>query len=168
MQPTEGQVAQMLHEEHVAVLELLSRLNGLLNRNALRAPPETKDPAIRQLLGQLAAAIETEINTHFEFEESALFPLLDANGEGEMRAMYIEDHRAIVPLGEKVAAMARAAGIQGFDLQNWAAFHPVAAEFADRLTRHAEAEEAALVPLLGEMLDPDEDDRLAQDYEAMR
>ncbi len=168
MQVIEGQVAQMLHEEHVAVLELLSRLTGVLNRNGPGAPPEAKNPAIGQLLGQLAAAIETEIKTHFYFEETMLFPLLDANGEGEMRAMYIEDHRAIVPLGEKAAAMARAVGIQGFDPQTWAAFHPVAAEFADRLIRHAEAEEAALVPLLGEFLDSDEDDRLAQDYESMR
>ncbi len=168
MQVIEGQVAQMLHEEHVAVLELLNRLTAVLNRHGPGMPPDMQDPAIGRLLSQFAGAIETEIKTHFEFEEMTLFPLLDANGEGEMRAMYIEDHRAIVPLGEKAAAMARASSTTGFDAQTWAAFHPVAAEFADRLTRHAEAEEAALVPLLGELLDPEEDRQHAEAYEAMR
>jgi hemerythrin-like domain-containing protein len=168
MQGLDGQVARMLHEEHVAVLGLLQRLTAVLNRHGPAAPPDSDDPAMGQLLGALAAAIETEIATHFAFEESDLFPLLDANGEGELRALYIEDHRAIVPLGKKVAEFARAARTEGFDGPTWAAFHPVAAAFAEHLTRHAEAEEAALVPLLDDLLDAEEDDRLAEIYEAMR
>ena len=80
MQGLDGQVARMLHEEHVAVLGLLQRLTAVLNRHGPAAPPDSDDPAMGQLLGALAAAIETEIATHFAFEESDLFRLLDANG----------------------------------------------------------------------------------------
>jgi hemerythrin-like domain-containing protein len=168
MQDIEGQVARMLHEEHIAVLDLLGRLTGLLNRHGPGTPPDNSEPATGKLLGDLAAAIETEIKAHFDFEEVALFPVLDENGESELTGLYIGDHRTIVPLGKTAAKMVRAASAEGFDKTAWAAFHPVATEFAEQLMRHAEAEEAALIPLLDELLETDEDDRLAQRYEAMR
>ncbi len=161
-----GQVARMLHEEHVAVIDLLQRLTSLLERHRPGLPPDMT--ANRALFNALATAIETEVKTHFEFEESTLFPLLNQNGERELSDLYIEEHRAIAPLGAKIAQNTRAALGEGFDTSRWAAFHPCALEFADRLTRHAESEEAALIPLLDELLDTDEDDRLAQRYEAIR
>ncbi len=162
------QVARMLHEEHVAVLALLQRLSSLLGGHGPDSPPNSEDPALRRLFGPLSAAIETEIKTHFEFEETALFPLLDAFGERELGELYVEEHKIIVPLGDRTAAFARIAGAQGFDAQAWAAFHRDASAFSEHLTRHAEADAAALVPLLDDLLDADEDDRLALAYEAMR
>lgn len=161
-----GQVARMLHEEHVAVIHLLQRLTALLSQYGPAEPPRAS--TVGPLLNDLTAAIETEIAAHFAFEERALFPVLNANGEGELSDLYIEEHRAIVPLGATVADIARAALREGFDPQRWAAFHPRAREFADRLTRHAESEEAALVPLLDDLLDGEEDDRLAADRDAAR
>lgn len=158
----------MLHEEHNAVLTLMQRLSACLSQQGPKFPPKKNDPSVARLLGELGSAIETEIRNHFKFEEDSLFPLLEAFGERELRDLYLEEHRVIQSLGGKTVAMARAARTEGFDAPAWASFHPVAAEFADRLTRHAESEEAALIPILGELLDADEDDGLAQDYEAMR
>jgi len=168
MQTISGQVARMLHEEHTAALSLLQRLSACLSRHGPITPPKNTDHAVARLLSELSSAIETEIRIHFKFEEDSLFPLLDAFGERELMDLYLEEHRVIVSLGDKAAVMARAARTEGFDAPAWASFHSVATAFADRLTGHAEAEEAALLPLLDDLLDMEADERLAETYQAMR
>ncbi len=168
MQEPHRQVARMLHEEHVAVFALLQRLDAALTRYGLDAAPAADDPDMGRLLDDLAAAVEVEIATHFAFEEDALFPLLVDNGEAELVAQLSEEHRAILPAGEKLARAARTARAHGFTQDAWPAFRQDAADFTQRLARHAEAEEAALVPLLDDLLDEDEDGRLSLAYAAMR
>lgn len=166
MQDLSHQTARTLHEEHVAVLSLLQKFNHWLGQHGDDAP--AVDNAANRLLGDIATAIETEVASHFGFEEASLFPLLVENGEGEMCDFYLKEHREIVPLGDRVAAMARDARTEGFNTATWADFRAVGADFADRLTRHAEAEEAALVPLLDELLDAEMDEKLTEAYDAMR
>ncbi len=163
-----GRIARMLHEEHVAVLALLRRLEAALARHGLDPPAEGDDPTMGRLLDDLAAAIEVEIATHFAFEEDAVFPVLVAHGEGELAAQLAEEHRVIRPAGARLARAARAARADAFTGESWPAFRRDAADFAQRLARHAEAEEAALVPLLDDLIDEDQDGRLSMAYAAMR
>jgi iron-sulfur cluster repair protein YtfE (RIC family) len=68
------QVTRRLHEEHVATLALCSRLEATLAAGR-------SDPV---LMRAAAAALAGEIERHFAFEESELFPRLSAAGEGDM------------------------------------------------------------------------------------
>ena len=168
MQDFRFQITRALHDEHAAATALLQRLSAWLGQHGADAPPDAADAGAIRLLGDLAAAVEVEITVHFAFEEEALFPFLDDNGETDLGELYVAEHRVILPLGVDAAARARAARLTGFDAAGWAEFRRIAGEFADYLTRHAEAEEMALIPLLEDLLDEDSDERLAVAYDAMR
>ncbi len=75
-------------------------------------------------------------------------------------------HAIILPLGRRVAALARDGGRNGFDAAGWREFRRLGLEFAGLLTAHAEKEEMGLLPVLEEILAPDDDQRLADAYAA--
>ena len=85
METAISQVTRRLHEEHVATLALCSRLEATL------AAGKT-DPV---LMRAAAAALAGEIERHFAFEESDLFPRLRAAGEGELADLLHEEHVTI-------------------------------------------------------------------------
>jgi len=159
-----SRVAQVLHQEHVAVISLMGNLESLV----IGELPETIDSKTSLLLGNLFAAIEGEITNHFTFEEGDLFPLLTEEGDGDMADLLCEEHAVILPLGREVARRARNARSDGFTAQSWREFKRFGAEFAERLSSHAQKEELGLVPLLDETLDDDEDARLADRYESIQ
>ena len=76
-----NRVCQKLHDEHMATLALLERLERLVASNK---PPEANDTSMRSLLIDLAVAFETEIWRHFAFEEKYLFDYFAQSGDTEM------------------------------------------------------------------------------------
>lgn len=160
-------VPRQLHEEHRATLAVLDRLDALLARHRGRAPAR-EDTTAAQLFGDLATLIEQEIRAHFAFEEQSLFPLLAERGEADIGALLTEEHEAILPTGERVAALARAARREGFTAPAWEEFLPLAGELIERLVSHVQKEEMALLPLLEDVLDGESDARLAADYAMAR
>jgi len=164
IEPTK-QAMRMLHREHVTVIGLLGRLSQLLSQHNAANPPAADDSTASGLLAELSGALINEIERHFQFEEEKLFPLLDANGDQDLSDLLREDHAVLVPV---IRAVADAIGQSraGFSNEAWAAFYPLAAELADRLTDHAEKEEMSLVPLLDDLLEDDEDADLAAAYAA--
>jgi hemerythrin-like domain-containing protein len=159
-----NRINRELHDEHMAVIALLERLEQLLARHRRDDSPKIDDGNTAPLLSDFASAVETEIQRHFAFEESHLFTYLEAVGEGGLGAHLTEEHRVILPIGMKLAKLARAAATQGFDQTSWSEFRPLAQEFCQLLLSHVQKEEMGLLPLLEENMDADADARFFQEY----
>ncbi len=87
------QVCRRLHEEHVAVLDLLNRFGQALGR--LTGTPPPGDPMRQPLLAQLAAALQYEVTRYFGFEVDELFPRLHQSGQGGLAELVFEEHEVI-------------------------------------------------------------------------
>lgn len=155
------QTARLLHREHMAASDLLRRLEGLLSGHAPDTPADAAEPAVGNLLVDLAAALEGEIVHHFDFEEETLFPLLEEDGDGAICALLREEHGVIRPLLVQVAALARGARGEGFTPESWRALHRLGFELVERLGDHIEKEEMGLVPMIDALLGEDQDRELA-------
>jgi len=157
------QVSRRLHDEHVAMLELLGQFAQALGRLKTE-PPAAGDPVWAKLLASLEAALQYEVSPHFDFEEVQLFPRLHQSGNGELAEMLFEEHEAIrrvvQPLFEPLAR-ARAHRLDG---PGWQSLKVSGMELVERLGSHAEKEQAALVPLIDELLDEQTDRELSEAY----
>jgi len=159
-----NRVNQKLHDEHLATVALMERLEQLIARHKPGSPPDTADRSVMQLFSDLSAGLETEIDHHFSFEEDHLFSYLRAIGDQAIGAHLTDEHLAIRPLGKRLAELARAASAGGFDAARWNEFRRVGAELCDRLFAHVQKEEMALLPLLEENMDADTEARLYREY----
>jgi hemerythrin-like domain-containing protein len=159
-----NRVNQKLHDEHLATVALMERLEQLIARHKPGSPPDTADRGVMQLFSDLSAGLETEIEHHFTFEEDYLFSYLRAIGDEAIGAHLTDEHLAIRPLGKRMAGLARAASANGFDAAQWNEFRRVGAELCDRLFAHVQKEEMALLPLLEENMDADTEARLYREY----
>jgi iron-sulfur cluster repair protein YtfE (RIC family) len=160
-------VPNLLHDEHIATMSALEKLEGLLGRHRLKQPPPAGNADVAAVLGQVAAALSAEMTTHFAFEEEALFPVLAARGEADIGELLAEEHAAILPLGQQVAAMATRGRREGFSPATWAEFHQLSAELVERLVSHVQKEELSLLAMLDDVLEDEDDQRLAEEF-AMR
>jgi len=159
------QISRKLHEEHVAILDLLGRFEQSLVR-LREQPPAADDPMWRGLLSQLDTALQYEVTRHFGLEEDQLFPRLHQRGEGDLAELLFEEHEAIRAVtGPLLGLIARAAAGE-LDGAGWKALKVSGLELAERLGSHAQKEEGALVPLVDEMLDEQTDRDLWSEYAA--
>ena len=62
----------------------------------------------------------------FAFEEDELFTRLAEMGDAEIGEHLRDEHRAILPVGEQVATLARTALSEGFTDQSWPQFKVLA------------------------------------------
>ena len=159
-----NRVSQKLHEEHRATVALMERLEQVINRYRRGGPPPVTDAAVKQLLSHLFTGVQGEIERHFSFEEDHLFTYLTALGDEAIGAHLTEEHRAIRPIGTRIAMLAREASAQGFDEVKWSEFCRLGQELCERLLMHVQKEEMALLPLLEESMDADTEARLLQEY----
>jgi len=158
-----NRVCQKLHEEHAATFVLLERLEKFLadQRSTL---PDKSNRASAQLLTDIAVAVDTEIARHFDFEEKELFTYLAQAGEREIGAHLTEEHRYLLPLGRRLATLARSAVANGFDAAEWGEFLRLGKDFCQNLQMHAHKEDMALLPLLADTMDAASEERLYQSY----
>lgn len=155
--------AQLLHEDHRETLAMIEELEGLLAR-AKRTPPDITDPATRKILETAATAIEQEIRGHFAFEENELFTRLADMGDEDIGTHLRGEHHAILPVGEQVSALAKAALQDGFSDRSWPQFKSQTGELIERMLAHIQKEEMALLPMLEDLLDPETDLELSESY----
>jgi hemerythrin-like domain-containing protein len=158
-----NRVSQVLHDEHRATIALMERLEQTLGRHR-GTPPDRADVAVTKLLSELAVDLEAEVQRHFDFEESQLFPYLEAAGDEAIGAHLTSEHHAMRPLGLSLAGLARDAAKDGFDQERWNEFRRLGAELCDRMLSHVQKEEMALLPLLDEVMDPEAEARLYEEY----
>lgn len=161
-------VSRALHEDHVATLALLDRLEALLGHHRKDQPPTLTNADNAHFLKELIRAIDTEIGPHFAFEEDSVFPLLAAAGDGEMGAFLVDEHQAILPLARRLAEIAKSARDAGFDAKAWAEFHQVGGDLVERLVSHILKEDMGLLPALDDLLDEEADGRLAIEFAERR
>lgn len=158
-----NRICRTLHEEHLANIALLGRVARLV---AARRddPPSIADPAVSQLLSELASGLAAEVERHFDFEEQGLFVYLDGIGENEIGAHLTEEHAMLRPLMSGLAAAARHAMADGFDPVRWAQFRRLGQEACERMPAHIQKEEMALLPLIEDSMDAETETRLSEEY----
>lgn len=156
------QIARKLHEEHVAILDLLQRFENALVR--LAGVPPAGDAAWSTLLAQVAGALEHEVTRHFALEEEQLFPRLRASGEGDLADLLLEEHAAIREVTGPLLGLVLRARSGALDAGGWRELKVAGLELAERLSSHASKEQGALVPLVDEILDEATDDALFAAY----
>jgi hemerythrin-like domain-containing protein len=158
-----NRVSQTLHDEHSANVALMERLERIIVHH-LHRPPDPADRAVGQLLADLPASLEVEVQRHFAFEEERLFPYLAAAGDAAIGEHLTEEHAAMRPLGMRIVALARDAAARGFDAASWDEFCRSGRELCERLLTHVQKEEMALLPLVEDTMDAETAARLLQDY----
>ncbi len=156
-------IARALHDDHMAALALIERLEALLGNHR----PDFA-PAVAALLRDCDRALTLEIGPHFDFEEAELFPRLEAAGAAPMVAVLSEEHAHIRPLARSLSSLAREGQSRGFDTTLWQAFHATGAEFSGRMAEHIAKEEMGLLPALEDILDPETDAALALTFASQR
>jgi hemerythrin-like domain-containing protein len=159
-----NRISQRLHDEHCATIALMERLEQLLARFRRSGMPDARAADISQLLKELAVGITAEVERHFDFEETHLFPQLQAAGDAAIGAHLTDEHSAMRPLGVRIAALAREAAAGGFDAARWEEFRRLGQELTERMLMHVQKEEMALLPLLEDTMDAATEERLYQEY----
>ncbi len=158
------QTARLLHDEHMEEVAVLERLEGCLRKHAANRPPDTGDRELSSLLSALIAGIAGQVDRHFPFEETHLFPRLAENGEADIGLHLTGEHDAIREVAAAVVALAEPARDSGFDAAAWRDFHRLASELVERVISHIQKEEMAMLPILEDLLDADDDAQLALAY----
>lgn len=162
MMSESSQINRALHEDHMAVLALLQRLETV----CLAPPPAADDATFRALSSELVAAIETEVRRHFDFEEQDLFPALHESGYGDLADLLTEEHGEIWPVATSVVGRLRGATDEGWTANGWNTFRPLALELAERLQSHIEKEERALAEAVADTFEDEDDAAIAMAYAA--
>ena len=140
-------ISRRLHEEHQATLALWGRLEASL---AAGRP----DAA---LMRSAAASLAGEIDRHFAFEETELFPRMDAAGEGDIAGLLAEEHAVI-----REAALRFMQVVREDPLKMEA--RSLGLELAERLISHVQKEEMSMLPALEDLLDEKTDEELTSGY----
>ena len=159
-----NRICQTLHEEHVATVTLLERLQQLLINRRNSGPPNTSDLTVARLLTDLASGLGREIDRHFAFEENHLFTYLVEMGNSGIGAQLTAEHRVILPLGTRVAEIARAVAGRAFTPAEWDEFVRSGRALADNLIPHAQKEDMALLPMIEANMDQETEAHLHQEY----
>jgi hypothetical protein len=85
-------------------------------------------------------------------------------GDADIGEHLRDEHNAILPIGEQVSALARAALEDGFTEQSWSHFRASTGELIERMLAHIQKEEMALLPVLDDLLDAETDLELSTAY----
>lgn len=161
-------ITRALHDDHLAALTLIERLDALLGRHHPDYAPAAATPAVAALLRDCDHAIALEIGPHFDFEEAELFPRLDAAGAAAMVALLTAEHAHIRPLAQTLTALARQGQSRGFTAALWQEFHATGADFSGQLAAHIAKEEMGMLPALDDILDTETDAALALIFASQR
>src|SRR5512138_2445784 len=132
------QISRLLEDEHRMSLELLSQLEARIVRMP-RGGPAT-DAEFARLAARVAAYLERELLSHFDFEEQELFPLLASAGDGDIAALLIDEHSAIREVARELLPLVRAAGGSALEAAAWPVLTRTALELVERQVAHIQKE----------------------------
>jgi hemerythrin-like domain-containing protein len=156
-------ICRILHDEHHATIEMLDGLEDLLARGR-RGVPDLEAVHSRKVLADLAQMTEQELTRHFAFEEQQLFTRLSEAGDGAIGEHLTEEHHTMLPVAQRLSDMASQALERGMEEMQWEEFRSLGAELIERMQAHIQKEEMALLPMLEETLEPEDDLALAEAY----
>jgi len=115
-------LGRMLHEEHIRTLALMNALDTRTTGGSGKRTIDPADPDDRQLLKEAVAAIDEEVNQHFGFEESVIFPIIADRGAGDTARLLTQEHAVTSPLGKRLSELVVGALKSGFDDPGWSEF----------------------------------------------
>jgi len=164
----EHQITRTLHDEHLVTISVLERLEGVFQKFGLKKTPAGDSPEIISLLGDIINLVECDVKNHFTFEEEKLFPLLGAAGDTPISYILTGEHNVILPLGTLLSELAKSARSEGFNDASWVQFRQSGVELIERMISHIQKEEMALLPMLEDIIEEDEDAGLMMEYSQMR
>lgn len=159
-----NRIGQVMHDEHDATIALMARLRQVIAQYPKGSSPDTDDLVLTRLLTDLSAAIESELNRHFLFEEKELFSYLTVYGDEAIATHLMDEHVAIRRVGSILAVLAREGRVRGFDMVRWAEFRRHSRGLCDLLEAHVQKEETALLPAIDELMDSETEMRLYEKY----
>lgn len=162
------QTARMLHDEHMEEVSVLERLEAALHKQKISDPPAVDDEFMSTVLPDLIANTEAQINQHFVFEETYLFPKLAEYGEGDIGTFLMSEHTVIRETGGPVIDLARKARSDGFTPESWREFYLLSTDLIEWVVGHVQKEEMGLLPMVEDLLDEEADSELAAAYMASR
>lgn len=157
-------VLKSLHEDHVATLGVLERVETTLSRLGPNKVPAADDAVIKPLLSDLTAIMRSEMTAHFGFEEEYLFPRFMEFADAGIPMMLKGEHDTLRPLAQKLEEVANKAKLDGFTAETWNQFYKLALELVEREVFHIQKEEMGFLPALDQYLDPAEDNTLTLAY----
>ncbi|MCB2100435.1 MAG: hemerythrin domain-containing protein [Rhodobacterales bacterium] len=161
-------IVQTLHEDHMATMALLERLEGTLRRLGSGPAPATDDPDLSRVLTDAVAVLEEEIGHHYQFEEDHLFPRFAEAIDAGIPNMLRDEHSAIRPVARRMADLARGARAGGFSDAEWGEFVRLGGELIEREVFHIQKEEMGFLPALEQVIDPDDDGDLSMAYAELK
>ncbi|MEI8396652.1 MAG: hemerythrin domain-containing protein [Rhodospirillaceae bacterium] len=144
-------VDHMLHDEHVASLDIINRLEVRIGNGKWAKRLDSTVPADRHLLEQLVSMMNSEVHHHLPFEEKELFPKLDELGFEDITGMLFDEHEAIRSLAKAIILAANDALANGFNEDKWSKFFDNLAEMIGIIIFHIQKEEMGVISRL-EML----------------
>ncbi len=157
-------VDRMLHDEHVATLEIVNKLEVRLGDGKWNRRLEPSLPADKALLDELIAMMDSEVRLHLPFEEKELFPKLDEFGFEDITNMLFEEHEAIRSLVSSLRPLVGNALANGFQEDKWRIFHELLAELASLVIFHIQKEEMGVISRLQMFLGPEGCREMAEAY----
>ncbi len=161
-------ICRTLHEDHMATVRVLENLETALTRIGRKAPPDPNDPDLGRLLGDVSAVMQGEITSHFAFEEEHLFPLIEEMGETPMLEILRDEHDTIRPLAARIGEAIKAYRAGALTPESWADLYDWGLELAERETFHIQKEEMAFLPLLDQIVEPEDDSALSMAFAEAR
>ena len=141
-----GRQLEILHEEHVSVLDKL-----VLLTQAIRAPQTVMNSALpryRALLLALLNDLDGLVDDHFRQEEQYLFPLLREAGKHDLADSLALEHLAIRQAALPVLGHVRNALAANPSDDEWKEFSRLTTALVDIKRAHVQREETEVVPVL--------------------
>ncbi|NOZ41887.1 MAG: hemerythrin domain-containing protein [Alphaproteobacteria bacterium] len=163
----ERQITRTLHDEHLVTISVLERLEALFQKYGPKKTPDKNIAEITLLLGDIVGLVECDVKNHFSFEEGRLFPLLSAMGDSPITHILTGEHNVILPLGNLLSEQAKMARTDGFNDALWVQFRNSGVELIERMIAHIQKEEMALLPMLEDIVEEEDDAELVMEYAAL-
>ncbi|HER26558.1 MAG TPA: hemerythrin domain-containing protein [Rhodospirillales bacterium] len=157
-------ICNTLHEEHMMTVGMLEKLETALTKIGRKNLPAANDPQLSRLLTDLIAIMQSEISSHFGFEEDHLFPRIEEMGDSAMLTILRDEHNTIRPLAARVSEVVKASRADGFSPDRWAELYDLGLELAEREIFHIQKEEMGFLSLLDQFIEPDEDRALSMAF----
>jgi hemerythrin-like domain-containing protein len=163
------QIVRVFHDDHMAALGVLGRIDSLLARYRKTRPDDpTADRDFTRLLSDIEFLITGELPAHFAFEENEFFPLLANAGEAELGTLLAEEHVTIIDVADRFAKLCSEARQGPVSDEDWAETCRLGAAFVTLLAGHIEKEEMALLPALDDIVEQTRDGEMVMTYAATR
>ena len=157
------QTTRRLHQEHDETFDLCARIERTLSARG-RSAPAGGDETWRAFARRTERELDHAVMRHFEFEERELFPLLEANSEGAIAQLLLEEHDQIRECAREFRSLLGLSCETALEPAQWTRLSALGAELAERLVGHAQKEEMALLPALDDLLADEQDSELFSGY----